>query len=253
VRTLVGDGTVAGKVLNESEPSPAIEGSYSAVTLTPRRAQATVVVTREVIERGGALAEESLNAELLRALARAEDYGFLDPTNAGSVSFGAPTITSTGSALAAVDADLRSALQAAYDREISLERGAWVMHPQTCTYLAALRGSGGAPAYPNVAARGGTLLGLPVVTSTAIVRRGSPSERYVALVDPDEILFASDGAVTFERAADAAIEMSDTPSGGTASLRSLWQNQLLALRAQRWVAWHSVRPGGVVVIDAVSY
>jgi hypothetical protein len=65
----------------------------------------------------------------------------------------------------------------------------WCLNTSSAAYLARLRGSGGALAHPNCTVKGGTLLGLPVLTSANIARSGSPSPRtsYVALVDASRI------------------------------------------------------------------
>jgi len=251
-RLVIGTGTSVGGFVFENEPEPVLEGSFSEVTLLPRRMVTTSVVTKDLLLLSVPGAEEVVLGELKRALVHAEDAAFIDNSALGSITIGAPTITSTGATIAAIDTDLKATLQVAFNADIPLLAPAWVMHPQTATYLASLRGTAG-PAYPSINVKGGSLLGIPVLTSTAVARHGSPGETFITLLDASEILYADSGAADIEVARHAAVEMSDTPTGGAQNLRSLWQNNMVALRIQRWLAWRVMRSGAVVVLDGITY
>lgn len=131
----------------------------------------------------------------------------------------------------------------------------WIVHPRTATALSLMRGSGGAPAFPNINARGGgTLLGLPVVVSGNVsVIAGSPDETSIFLIDADGVALADDNAADFEVARHASIVMDDAPEAGAQQLLSLWQAGLAALRAQRWINWKVRRPSIAAVLSGVTY
>jgi hypothetical protein len=87
------------------------------------------------------------------------------------------------------------------------------------------------------------LLGLPVVLG------GGPQQ--IALLDTDAVLVAFDvDAIGVEISSLASLEMSDGPTqdgttGGGASLLSLWQNNMLGIKASLPINWaHTVfEPG----------
>ena len=63
----------------------------------------------------------------------------------------------------------------------------WIMSQNTGAYLSTLLTAGGAIAFPNVSAVGGSLLGIPNLTTNAI-------SNLVILVDASQIIYARDGA-----------------------------------------------------------
>ena len=128
--------------------------------------------------------------------------------------------------------------------DADLSNAAWAMRPKTALYLATLRGTAGAPCYPGATAKGGTLLGLPVLTSNAITDANSPSEAYIALLCPGEIQVADDGQSLIEYSEQASIEMVDAPTAGAATMVSPWQHGLVGLRASRAINWRRQRAVG---------
>jgi hypothetical protein len=70
----------------------------------------------------------------------------------------------------------------------------------------------------------------------------------VAMVQPDAILYADDGGVTIDVSREASVQMDsapDNPALATTVLTSLWQNNLVGLRAERFINWKKARPGCV--------
>lgn len=228
-------------------------GGFSAVLLPPRKVVGLAVLTQEAIRASHQDADAIVLAELVRAVVEARDRAFIDNSIADSVTIGAPTIPSSGSSIAQIDGDLRAALQVAFDANIPLAEPAWIMPPQTATFMATLRDASGSAAYPTIGPTGGSLLNIPVVTSTAVGRSGSPNERFIALVDAAEVLYAQDDAVELGLARHAAVTMNDAPTPGATSLVSLWQSGCVGLRAEQHVAWRVVRSGAVVVLDNVPF
>ena len=191
----------------ESKPIPVFRGNWATTTLTPRKFAAMTVATNELI-RASPQAFQALVADLAQAVGAAESAGFVDPNEVGSVLNGTSTFASTGTTLAAVDADLKHLIElvpAAF-------RGAatFVMCGGTALYLSQLRGSGGALAYPSMTATGGTLLGLPVLVTEAMEFDDSPVSRAIGLIDSSRIFYNSGGAM-LTVSSQAALEMSGAP------------------------------------------
>ncbi len=240
----------------EGSPMPISAASFGETQVLKRaKCSSVVVVPEELARSSNPAAELALRDDLGRAAAQAIDGAFVDPTNAGgaekpaSVTYGAASFESTGTALANVDADLRGMVDALTD----LTAAHWIVHPRTATALSLMRGSGGAPAFPTINARGGTLMGLPVIIGNVPVVAGSPDETTIILLDADGIALADDNAADFEVARHASVIMDDTPEAGAQQLLSLWQAGLAALRAQRWINWKVRRPSIAAVLSGVTY
>jgi hypothetical protein len=159
-----------------------------------------------------------------------------------------------------VDADLRLLVASMVTGGSNLLNARWVMNPITGAYLGSLRGSAGAPAYPGMGALGGTLLGLPAITTAGIARAGSPSPgaSYLCLVDASRVWLVDRG-LTFRASASAVLEMSDVPSGNSvtptaASHVSMFQTESVALLSTNFVNWKAVtNASAAAVLTGVEY
>ncbi len=247
--------------VGEGAPKPLTAAilAEQATSLGPAKVVAISIATQELLRLSTPSAEETLLADLGRACAEAVDLAFIDPANAGtvdkpaSVTYGAPSFASTGATLGAIDGDLGGLIGSLSDMGSDLSAAAWIMRPTTAAYLARLRGTGGGLAFPTVTARGGTLFGLPVVTSGNVPLVGSPAATCIVLLDADGIALADEGDATFDVARHAAAQMSDAPYAGAQQLVSLWQLNMVALRAERTVNWRRRRTGTAAVLTGVGY
>lgn len=239
---------------------PVSKLDFDAATLSFARLDSMSVVTKELAMHSAPSAPLAIAADMAKAAAAAADIAFLDPENSGSagvrpasITNGITPITSTGSTLATIDADLRGAVEALGDADLST--AAWVMRPKTALYLATLRGTGGSNAYPLVTAKGGSLLGLPVLTSNAVTDANSPTEAYIALVSASGIAVADDGDSLIEFSEHASVVMTDVGvDGATAEQQvSLWAHGLLGVRASRAINWRRMHANAVAVITSVQY
>lgn len=241
----------------EGSPTPLSTVPSQRESLTYSKIEAAIVITSELMLRSGEIADLALAAELIAAVSAFEDVAFLNPDLAettdhpASVTYGAASSESTGSSAAAVRSDLKTMIGNFTTADAALERAVIVMHPRSALHLSLLEGTNGGQAFPNVGARGGSIGGIPVLTSGACVLSGSPSETFAAMIDPAQLLFAEDGGALVEVARHASVEMSDAPAGGATSEVSLWQNGLRALRVTVPVAWR--RTGGVSVLRGLNY
>ena len=246
--------------VGEGMPKPLSHAAFtSGTTLMPRKVVATAVVSTELARATSPDAERLLLTDLIAATAQATDQAFLDPDNDGStddrpasITNGGPIIESSGSTPAAIDADLQSAVDQLVAHGSTLADAVWIMPPRIATALASMRGNDGAVSYPTINARGGTLLGIPVLTSASIATAASPTVHSIVLVDQDGVLVSDEDRATLSVGRHAALEMSDSPEGGATKLVSLWQNNLVALRAERFVSWAARREGAAVTIRGVA-
>jgi hypothetical protein len=106
--------------------------------------------------------------------------------------------------------------------------------------------------------QGGLLVGIPVITTTAMVSIGSPISNIIVAVKAGDIYLADDGVVTVDVSDQASVEMVDSSSqsgvsGTGASLVSFWQAGLLGLKATREVNWKLRRTGAARYIYNSAY
>lgn len=254
-------GTATATFVGPASPKPVGRFTLERVNVLPFKVTALAVITIELLRSASPTAEVALGRELTRALSAATDQAFIDlhagpvaDTSPGSVTFEATTLDSTGSSLAQVSADLSSMIAVfASNRDEALARAVWIMSPVTALYLAQLRGSGGAGAYPNINAKGGELLGIPVYISGASYASGSPGESTIILLDPAQILLGDPGEVAVQIATHASLQLLDDPSTGAQQQVSLWQRDLAGILVERWVGWQRGSDSAVVVLENVVY
>lgn len=247
-------GDASAHVVAQGAPKPLSKFSLATLSVLPQKVSAAIVVSDELVRNSDPSAETALGTELAKAVTARMDLVFADPNVGGSISNGATTISSGGSSMAALDSDFRSMLNSlAATGDEALQTAVWIMSSATAIYIAGIRGSGGNLAFPFVNAKGGTLLGLPVFTTGAMIATGSPGESAILLVDQQQILFGDEGQANVSLARDASVQLSDTPASPATSTVSLFQANLLGLLGERWCGWSRIATSSVVVLDNISF
>jgi HK97 family phage major capsid protein len=206
---------------------------------------AITVLSRELVEHSSPDAEATIRRAVLGGLTAALDNQLLLPSvavsagvNPASLTNGATEITTTGTTAAQIAADLAGLLAAV----TSPGPLTWVMRPKTMYRIALVLGHQAA-GLPN------TLFGIPVIASTT-----SPAQ--VALIDPHAMLFSDSGQFDVDVSTQAAFQLDSAPAEPTASstvFSSLFQRNLLAIRAMRWLAWLNPSPTTTAAFMTVAY
>lgn len=226
---------------------------------------ALTCATNESLEDTSAETEAILERDLRTAIDDAVSSAATDDTNAGSteipksLTYDAPKIHSSGTAVANIATDFHAGLRELSDAGSDLQNVVAVVHSRTAATMATALGSGGSPAFPLVTPRGGSAFGVPLIVSSAVPNGGSPTSTIVALIDASDVVVCDKGAVV---ALDNAttIEMSDAPTGvssdtptaASSYLVSMFQAECTAIRVTRRITW-ALRRGLVRVIDGVAY
>jgi HK97 family phage major capsid protein len=241
-RVLLNTAGVTAGLVAAGAAIPVLRGTWDSTTLAPKIVAGIVVQTEELLRSSAPAAAAAITEDLAQAVAEAENRQFLSPAESGSILDGASHFTGTGSSVATVDADLREL--------VSRVPGAWrpgacfVMTMETATYLGTLRDSDGAAAYPGIGPQGGTLLGLPVLISTACEEASSPPTRIVALLDPSDILYAAEPRAMVDVSGQTALQMDDAPTASAATPSatnavSMYQTHAVATRALIETGWYA--------------
>jgi HK97 family phage major capsid protein/HK97 family phage prohead protease len=258
-------GGLSGGWVGEAAPKPLSSATFDTITLRWAKAAAITVLTEELVRFSNPAAEDVVRNDLARGITQFLDRQFVDPSVAAvtnvspaSITNGVTAITPTGVNLAAFRADVRTMMQGLLVTNQEISSGVWIMTQQQALALALAQNSLGQIVYPGMSATGGTLLGFPVITSENLpAAGGSPADGYpLIFVIASEILLADDGQVMIDASREASLNMDSTPdSPPTASTNmiSLWQMNMLGLRAERWITWLRRRASAVAYISNCHY
>jgi HK97 family phage major capsid protein len=258
---------VTGSFVGEGAPKPVQKQTYDNVTLGYSKV-AVIVVLSDESNRFGTTINVELRArdDMVKGIATYIDKRFMDPSYSGvanvspaSITNGATRYQSTGSTLAAIDNDVKLIFGMFTTSDVDPSSAVWVMSAGVALRLTLKRDAYDKPAFPgmeNAVATGrGTWYGLPVLVSNAMVTSGSPAEQQIALVTQDEVSLADDGGVSIDMSQEASVQMNDAPSAGAQSLVSLWQNNLIGIRAEQYINWGARRPNnlGIALLENTNY
>lgn len=203
-----------------------------------RHASAAVAISHELLRVGGDAAIELLESELRGAAAAVVDQVFIAELG-DSVAAGVP---SSGATAAAVAADLGALLLALKLGGQSEPR--FVVSPDNAAILATMTDTGGGFAFVEMGPQGGRIAGVPVLVSDEI------GNDQVLAFDCAQIAGNAD-TVVLDAASAATLNLGDPPDSSGA-MTSLWQENLAALRAQRFFGFERLRSTASAVLTGLS-
>jgi HK97 family phage major capsid protein len=243
--------------VGEGQPKPVSKLAFDSVTIPWAKVAVIVAITEELARFSSPSAEALVRSDLIDTISAYMDLQFIDPSVAavpnvspGAVTNGAQTVPSSGATVADVTNDLAAAMQIMVGANLQMRAPVFVLHPRTRIALSLLRTNQDLFAFQSEMARG-TLLGIPFIESANVPVVAN--ETTITLIDQAEILYADDGGVTLDVSTQASLQMNDAPSGGAQQMVSLWQSNLIGIRAERYSYWLARRPEAVVCITGVTY
>lgn len=237
--------TGTGYPVEEGKPKPLTRLELASDYIDAAKAVAIVVVSNEVARLSGELGERLIRNELRSAVALTVDQQFLSILFAAGVSF-VTSFAATGNTAAALAADIR---QAYLDIDVDTNSKLfWVASPHLAKGLATMFEADWVN--PELGPQGGMLAGTPLVVSDAVI--------------PDDVLWLIDSAklggsweaLNFSAAREADVELSDTPTDpadATAVMVSLWQHNLVGIRAELAFGVKPLRTHAIVRITSADY
>lgn len=260
--------TTAGSTVGwvgEGAPKPVGNMAFDTVTMRWAKAAGIVVLTEELVRFSNPSAEAVVRNDLIGAMAQFLDRQFVDPSVAAvtnvspaSITNGVTAVTASGVTAAAFFTDVRALFATFFAANLQTGSGVWIMTQTQALALSLIQNTLGQQVYPTISAQGGTLLGYPVITSENIPATGnSPTDGFpIIFLLPQEVMLADDGQVVIDASNQASVNMDsapDSPPSGTTTLVSLWQMNMVGLRAERWINWLKRRPSAVVYIQNAKY
>ena len=241
--------------VGEGLPKPVSALGFDTMKLGFAKVASIVVITEELLRFSNPNAETLVRDDMIEVIARFLDLSFIDPSrdavagvSPASVTFGAPSIAASGSGIVNLRYDIQRLFGLFSNANMSLAGAVWLMNPLQSLAISMFQNPLGQAEFAGVTGLdGGTLMGLPVITSNTI------PEGEIILLLPREIFMADDGGVTIDMSREASLQMSTAPSPGAAQLVSLWQQNLVGLRAERWINWARRRGQAVAMLTGANY
>lgn len=248
-----------GQWVGEASPKPVKKFDFSPTSLTWAKVAAISVISDELARFSSPSAEMLVRDALAGDLAEGLDIDFIDPDKSedagvspASVTNNVTPVTSAGSDADAVRADIAALFSAFITANINPTSGVFIMPNTVALALSLMRNPLGQREFPDITMNGGTLEGLPVITSQ-YASFASPNKNIVVLAVASEIFLSDDGQVSVDVSREASIEMESEPGSPAGQTVSMFQNNLLALRAERYINWKKRRPEAVAWVDNVTW
>lgn len=253
-------GGQSGYWVGEGLPAPLTKGAFDTVTLGKTKVAAIAALSKEQMLFSNINAEMAIRDDLTRAAVERLDSTFIG--TAAAVSGVSPAgllngisgIAATGTG-DADDArtDLVNLFEPFSTAKISEETIEYVTTENLRKGLRTMRSSLGIEEFPGVGSAQPTLDTRPLHASNNV-----GGGRLIALSTPN-ILLADDGEVSVDMSDQASLEMldgtltQDGTAGTGASLVSLWQSGMVAIKVERFINWAKGRSAAVQYISGASY
>lgn len=239
--------------VGEGQAKPVSALSFDTTTLRFTKVAGIVVLTDELVRFSNPSAEAIVRQDLTATIAQFLDEQFVDPAVAevanvspASVTNGVTPIAASGTDADSLRADVRAVFNAFIAANMTPSNGVWLMSPTIALAISMMMNPLGQQEFTGLSMAGGTFFGLPVIVSETLGTN-------IVLVNQSEILLADDGGVTLDASREASLQMNDSPTNGASTLVSLWQNNMVGLRAERFINWKRRRPQAVAFISGANY
>ena len=248
----------------EGAPKPVTKFDFNAQTLPFHKVATIAIITKELARFSVPSAERIVRDSLAKAVTGRIDADLLDPAqaavsgvNPASLTNGLTALAPSGTSADAARADIARVVKEYLDENNSVANLVLVMPASLALSLSVMRNALGGREFSDLGIRGGSLEGIPVITSQYVANQSGGGNLVVA-INADDVLLADDGNVTVDVSNQASLQMLDNPTNsaatGTATqLVSLWQTNSIGLLAEREITWSKARATAVVYMDDVNW
>ena len=229
--------------VGEGAAKPATNPTFNSVDIKHHKLAGIVMMTDELLKLATPSADKMLLNDLVDASVALIDTTFMDAAaqttvRPAGVLNGATKVVATGVTVAAYSADLAALRKTFISNNLSLSGAYYIMSETRASDMSELRDALGNTYYRGMDSEMGqkTLNGLPVIESET-------SADVIALVKPSELYLADDGEVQIDYSDQATIDM------GSETLVNLFQENKIAIRAERYITWAKRRVAAAAYID----
>ena len=222
--------------VGEGMAKPVSSMAFDSITMGFTKVAGIVPVTEELFRFSNPAIETLVRgAPSLNAVAQLTDFDFLDPTKAAvtgispaSITNGVVAHTASGTTADALRSDLGSLLASYADANMSMAGLVLVMKSQRAIRISLMRNTLGQREFEGLTPQGGSLEGIPVITSVKYYDSGSPAGDLIVAINAPEVFLADDGAVSVDISREASLQMDTAPDFA----RRCGHGDRLALAAQ---------------------
>jgi hypothetical protein len=236
--------------IGEGLPKPMAAGAYATLAVASAKAAGYITLTEELDRFMGPENAAGLRDVLVKGVQLFVDTEFCDQTIAsttarpGGLANGSPTAAASGTTEAACATDVKASLNAFVAVNPSLEDARIVMSPNTAIPVAIATKS------TTLLATGGSLYGVPVVTTAAIGNK-------ILFFDASQVVYGDDPAgVRIDLSRQATIQFDSTPSDPTTAsdvFLATWQRGLVAFKVEYPIRWKLARTNAARTLTGVAY
>lgn len=229
----------------------------ATVTIGMAKAAGIIVLTKELVRDSSPSAELVVRNELRDGITRFLDAQFTDPAiaaganlNPASITNGVAGTAASGTTEAAARADINALVKTFITNNFGVGGLVLLMNEGVAFTLSAMVNAVGEPSHPKLTATGGTLFGVPVITSNTITAATG-----IIAVHAPSILLADEGGIQIDISEEASLNMDSAPAvpDATTVFVSLWQQNLVGIRVERAITWGKARATAVDRIHTVAY
>ena len=238
--------------VGQAKPKPVTKLQFGLANLGVSKAAGIIVITEELAKLSDPSAEALVRNDMIKGIAKFLDTQLVDETIAEVANVHPASLTNGIAPIAATTnpvADLFAILSAFAAADVPLGGITIIMSETNAFALAWQRDPSGARMFPGITVNGGNAEGFNIITSN------TAGDRVIGVACP-LVLLADDGQVSIDVSREASIQMSDTPmdpADATTVFASLWQNNLVGLRAERFINWKRVTTAAVHWVDNAAY
>lgn len=257
--TQTGGGTYGW--VGEGAAKPVGELVIGEILLRWAKASGIIVVSDELMRMSNPSVEAVVRNDMLRGMAAFSDTQFVDPAVAevnnvspASIFNGATPVPASGTTAENLRRDLADLWDKFFTANIAPTTGVFIMSNRQAMRISLMRNALGQKDFPDMTPMGGVLEGFPVIASESI--EDTSSGGIIGFVNADDIFYSDDGPVTIDASREASLQMNTTPDNPTTAstvLVSLWQRNLVALRAERYMNWKKRRSAAAQYISGTNY
>jgi HK97 family phage major capsid protein/HK97 family phage prohead protease len=240
--------------VGEGASKPVAAGSFDTVTLTFAKTACIMGVTDELARFSSPSVEMLVRDNLAKGIAKFLDEQFIKPSvtavtnvSPASITNGADSDAASGTDITAVIHDIRQILFHFQEYNIPTDNLTLIMQPVLATAIGSMMTTLGIMQFPNINGNGGSIFGVNVITSN-----NSPAGQITAM-HPPSIFVADEGGIQIDVSREASVELDSAPAAGNYHLVSAFQNNLVFVRAERYITWVRGRDKGVFYLTNAAY
>ena len=241
------------------KPVPVSRQSLDTISLGIFKSAGIVVLTQELARSTFLDVATTISQDMTESLAKFRNTAAFDPDHAGvigespsSLTYGPNQIQSSGTSIDNLSDDAGVAMDQLTTAGVPLTNAVWVMSERLAGYISRLRTTTKALAFPTMSAKGGTWFGLDVLTSGAEIESNSPTEFFFTLLDVGSVAIAQDDTPVLDISKSGSMQLLDNPATGATSNVSLWQMNLIAVRAVMAANFIRRRDVAVAIVRGIN-